>query len=206
LELPEPLLLNQGFNLMQCNFHGKRVLVVEDNYIVATEITASLEAANAVVLGPCSNLEDAGMQVAHSELAILDVDIRGRTSFALADRLIRLDVPYVFFTGYDRAFLPERFSGIDVITKPRPSEAVVQQLGVASQEVRSSNIVALIPHLRARARGLLPDPLAADRLVERTLQFAIDDPTPWLGRQDVAAWLNRLMDRALTAGRRQILN
>jgi DNA-binding response OmpR family regulator len=191
---------------MQRNFHGKRVLVLEDDYMTATDIADNLSAANAVVLGPCRNLEDAGMYVVHCELAILDVDIRGRTSFALADRLIRLDVPYVFFTGYDRALLPQRFCGIEVITKPVAPEFVVEQLEIASQQAGSSDVVELIPHLRARARRLLSDPLAADRLVERTLQLAIDDPTTCFGRQDLAAWLNRLMDRALTAGRAQIMN
>lgn len=191
---------------MQCNFHGKRVLVVEDDYLVATEITASLQAANAIVLGPCNNLEDAGLQVPHSELAILDVDIRGRMSFALADRLIQLNVPYVFFTGYDRKLLPKRFSGINVITKLRPSDAAVAQLDFASHEAGSGTIVELIPRLRARARELLLDPLAADRLVECTLQLAIDDPTPWAGQRNRAAWLNRLMDRALNSGHRRFLN
>jgi hypothetical protein len=159
-----------------------------------------------VVLGPCRNLENADMYAVHCELAILDVDIRGRTSFSLADRLIRLDVPYVFFTGYDRALLPQRFSGIEVITKPVAPELVVEKLEVASQQAGSGKVVELIPHLRARARRLLSDPLAADRLVERTLQLAIDDPTPWSGRPDLADWLNRLMDRALNAGRAQLMN
>lgn len=191
---------------MLCNFHGKRVLVVEDDYLIAVEITETLTAANAVVLGPCNNLEDAGLQVAFTELAILDVGIRGRSSFPLADRLSRLNVPYVFFTGYDRALLPPRFSGIDVITKPRPSEAAVERLEVASQEAVSGNIVDLIPGMRSRALTLLSDPLAADRLVERTLQLAIADPTPWTGRMDVAGWLNRLMDDALEAGRCRYMN
>lgn len=191
---------------MQCNFHGKRVLVVEDNFLIATEIVESLEMANAVVLGPCGNLEDAGLQVAHSELAILDVDIRGRNSFALADRLLRLDVPYIFFTGYDRLLLPERFALIDVITKPQPSEIAVQQLDATANGAGSGSIVELVPVLRERARSFLSDPLAADRLVERTLQLAINDPAPWPRRRDVAAWLDRLMEQALHSGRRQFLN
>lgn len=190
---------------MQCNFQGRRVLVVEDNFLVAAEIMDTLESANAVVLGPCSTLEDAGRQVAHSELAILDVDIRGRSSFALADRLISLEVPFVFFTGYQRALLPERFLAVDVITKPMSAEAAVQQLEAAVREAGSCNIVDLIPGLRRRARALLSDPLAADRLVERTLRLAIDDPTPRHGRQDLGAWLARLMDQARSDGRR-ILN
>jgi CheY-like chemotaxis protein len=191
---------------MKCNFHGKRVLVVEDNVVTAAEITEGLMAANAVVLGPCRNLQVAGMCAVHSELAILDVDIRGRNWFALADRLIRLDVPYVFLTDCDRTLLPERFSAIDVVTKPRPPEAAIQQLEVAARQIEVCSIAELVPRLRERARGLLLDPLAADRLVERTLQLAIDDPTPWSDRYDVAAWLNRLMDRVLNSARRQILN
>jgi CheY-like chemotaxis protein len=191
---------------MKCNFHGKRVLVVEDNVLIAAEITDSLEAANAVVVGPCMNLEEAEICAVHSELAILDVDIRGRYSFALADRLIRLDVPYVFFTGYDRALLPDRFSAIDVVTKPRPPEDAIQQLEMAARQMESCSIVELIPRLRQRARTLLLDPLAADRLVERTLHLAIDDPTPWPHGQDLNVWLNRLMDQALNSGRRQIFN
>jgi hypothetical protein len=48
--------------------------------LIAHEIVKSLEIANAVVLGPCSNLEDATLQVAQSELVIPDVNIpRGST-------------------------------------------------------------------------------------------------------------------------------
>lgn len=191
---------------MQCNFHGKRVLVVEDNYLLATEIMDRLDAANAVVLGPCSTLEDAALQVAHSDLAILDVDIRGRTSFDLADRLIRLDVPCVFFTGYDQSLLPERFAGIDVITKLQPTETVLQLLETVARDAASCTVVALIPRLRVRARVLLTDHEAADRLVERTLLLAIADPTPPPGRRNLLAWLNVLMDRALSAEFGQILN
>ncbi|RZA28012.1 MAG: hypothetical protein EOP02_08695 [Proteobacteria bacterium] len=180
--------------------------MVEDNYLIATEIADSLSAANAVVLGPCSTLEEAGTQIGYSQLAMLDIDIRGRSSFPLADQLIRLDVPYIFFTGYERMHLPERFAAIDVVTKMQSTKAAIQQLEIASRDAGTGDIVALVPILRNRARSLLSDRLAADRLVERTLQLAIDDPRAWPGRHEQALWLNGLMDQAMMTGRRQILN
>lgn len=191
---------------MSSNLHGKRVLVLEDNFLVAIEIADALEAANAIVVGPCSDLADAEMQVPNSDLAVLDVDIRGRTSFALADRLMGLDVPYVFFTGYDRTLLPERFAGIDVITKPTSPEVAVKHLEMLSREVQGASIVELVPALRVQARTYLTDPLAADRLVERTLQLAIEDPGPLPAGAALGAWLTRLMIAAVTEGRAQFLN
>jgi hypothetical protein len=116
-----------------------------------------------------------------------------------------LNVPYIFFTGYDRLLLPERFAMIDVITKPRPSKVAVQQLDATANEYGPSTIVELVPKLRERARADLSDPLAADRLVERTLQL-VNDPSPGPVRHDLAAWLERLMAQALHSGRKQFLN
>ncbi|MES2542936.1 MAG: response regulator [Pseudomonadota bacterium] len=191
---------------MRNNLSGKRVLVVEDNYILAMELADELEAANAVVVGPCSNLSDASLQVAHSDLAVLDVNLSGQNTFHLADRLQALDVPYVFFTGYDKEVLPERFAGVDCITKPLPPSTVVRQLDIRSREIDSGNIIDLIPMLRARARSFLADPQAADRLVEMTLQSAIDDPAPMPSGAAVAPWLIHLMDDLMQYGSRHFMN
>jgi DNA-binding response OmpR family regulator len=191
---------------MQCNFHGKRVLVVEDDFLIACGIVDALEAANAIVVGPCSTLDAADIQLAHSELAVLDVNIRGRTSYALADRLEVLEVPYVFFTGCDRSMLPSRFAGIEVITKPLAPSVAVERLEIASRDAAGAGVIDLVPMLRLRARSFLSDPMAADRLVERTLQLAIDDVEPLPVGSDLVPWLLARMDRALEAGRFQYLN
>lgn len=198
--------VKKGGLVMNCNFHGKRVLVVEDNYLVARELADELEAANAIVVGPCGSLSDAELHLAHSDLAVLDIDIRGTKAFALADRLSMLDVPYVFFSGYDREQLPDRFARIDFITKPQPPLIAVQQLDVRAREVDSYSIVELIPVLRSRARDFLEDPIAADRLVEITLQRAIDDPDPMPSGAAVVPWLMHLMDDLMQSGPGQFLN
>jgi DNA-binding LytR/AlgR family response regulator len=190
---------------MQFDFKGKRVLIVEDCFIAASEIAYALEAANATVVGPCANLEAAELHVMQSELAILDIDIRGRTSFALADRLQLLDVPYVFFTGYDRSLVPKRFQKVDYIAKSTSPILALQQLNIRANAAERPSIVELIPMLRARARAYLSDPLAADRLVERTLQLAIEDGPLPIGA-DRGLWLRGLMERIVQAGPAQLLN
>lgn len=191
---------------MTTNLSGKRVLVVEDNYLLALDLVNELEAANAVVVGPCNNLTDAALQLAHSDLAVLDVNLGGENTFRLADRLQALDVPYVFFTGYDKDVLPERFAEVDCITKPQPTSIVVQHLVVTSLKVASGNILDLIPMLRARARSFVGDPHAADRLVELTLQRAIDEAAPMPSGPAIAPWLNDLMDDLMTQGAGHFLN
>lgn len=191
---------------MQNNLNGKRVLVVEDNYLLAMELVDELEAANAVVVGPCSNLNEASLQVVHSDLAILDVNLGGENTFLLADRLKALDVPYIFFTGYEKHVLPARFAADECISKPQPPSMVVRHLDLRSREIASGNIVELIPALRARARAFVGDPRAADRLVELTLQHAIDDERPMPSGADVAPWLIRLMDEIFAAEPRIFMN
>jgi CheY-like chemotaxis protein len=191
---------------MLSHLQGKRVLVVEDNLCSATEITDALEAVHAVVVGPCADLDDAELLSLHSELAILDIDIRGRESFALADRLLLLDVPYVFFTSHNRDRIPSRFAEIDVITRPTSLIVALQQLGFRSREVETPAVVDLIPVLRQRARTVLPDPLAADRLVQRTLQMAIEQGGRLPSGPRLELWLQHLMDQALRANRIRFLN
>ncbi len=190
---------------MPNNLNGKRVLVVEDNYLLAMDLVDELEAANAVVVGPCVNLAEASLQVVHSDLAILDVNLGGENTFHLADRLKALDVPYIFFTGYDKHVLPERFADDECISKPELPSTVVRQLDQRSR-ITSGNIVDLVPMLRARARSFVGDASAADRLVELTLQCAIDDRRPMPSGADVAPWLIRLMDEIMAAGPRGFMN
>jgi DNA-binding NarL/FixJ family response regulator len=191
---------------MHCDFQRKRVLIVEDNFLIADEIALVLEDANAVVVGPYGDLETADLQVLHAELAILDIDIRGRNSFALADRLLSLDIPYIFFTGYDCSLLPERFAKIDCITKPLPPTVAVHQLDLLARASEDPRIVDLLPMLRQRAREHLSDPLAADRLVERVLKLAIEDPGTLPTGSERLRWLLGLMDIALRTGRTLFLN
>ena len=177
---------------MQLNFQGRRVLIAEDDYFVATELANEFRAANAQVIGPCASLAEATRLAANSQMAVLDVDLKGQMVFPLADRMMRESVPFVFYTGFDRPLLPTRFAQIVCINKPVSPQATVHVLarsGVANPQT----VADLIPGLRLKARGLMMDLGAADRLVELTLRHAINDTDPLPPLANVGPWLEGLM-------------
>src|SRR5215467_5977708 len=108
----------------------KRVLVVEDEYLVAMDMSAYLEAAGAHVVGPASNVNAALEAVEHSELdgAILDVNLRGEMAYPVADALAARGIPFVFTTGYDLPTCPVRFAGVKRCEKPTTPEAISRAL------------------------------------------------------------------------------
>lgn len=99
---------------------GKRVLVVEDEFLVAHDLKRALTALDAEVVGPVANLP-AGLSLADDEeldAAVLDVNLCGAMSFPLTDRLNEAGVPIVFVTGYDEWALPDQYLAAPRVTKP----------------------------------------------------------------------------------------
>jgi len=101
---------------------GLRILIVEDEYTVAADMTWWLEDSGAEVVGPAPTIEDALTLIqAHGsrlDRAILDVNLRGEKVFPVADALIKLSVPFVFSTGYEGAVLPQTYVDVKRLTKP----------------------------------------------------------------------------------------
>lgn len=111
---------------------GLRVLVAEDEYLLADDLRAELEQAGAVVLGPVARLQHALDIIAEEpdiDVAVLDVNLSGDKIFPVADRLIQLGVPVIFTTGYDQATIPPRYSHIDICEKPFSAGQVAQIIG-----------------------------------------------------------------------------
>lgn len=86
---------------------GRRVLVVEDEALVAMLVEDGLRGAGAEVLGPAASVADAlriveGAVAAGGGLdaAVLDLNLAGRAVRPVADRLAALGVPFLFATGY----------------------------------------------------------------------------------------------------------
>ncbi|MCR0983949.1 PAS domain S-box protein [Roseomonas populi] len=111
---------------------GLRVLVVEDEALVAVEVADALAAAGCRIIGPAGTLED-GLAAARGtnaiDAAVLDMKLGGRPVLPLADELVARGVPLLFTTGYDEP--PPGHQGAAVLTKPiRPEDLVraVRQL------------------------------------------------------------------------------
>ena len=105
-----------GRSLQDC-----RILVVEDEYLLAEELAQELSDAGALVIGPASSIARAMALLeppSRPDGAILDVNLAGEPVFPLADTLIGRGIPLVFTTGYDRATLPKRFAAVPICEKP----------------------------------------------------------------------------------------
>jgi|GEM_PF-1061684 len=111
---------------------GMRVLLVEDEVLIAMEIKAMLSDAGCDVIGPATSV-DAGLRLiaeAIPDAALLDVNLGARGfSYDLADELIARKVPFAFCTGYaNTSYLPERFADAEILAKPYDRSAVISVL------------------------------------------------------------------------------
>lgn len=98
---------------------GKRVLVLEDEPIIAMLIAELIEAAGGEA--DCiSALSGAGAVLARGlpDFALLDINIHGQTSFDLARQLTELAVPVIFASGYGPKAVPPDMGHLPAITKP----------------------------------------------------------------------------------------
>ena len=96
-----------------------RILVVEDEFLVAADIALMLEELGCHPVGPIGDLE-AAIRAAHEEAldaALLDVNLHGRSAMPVADALAARDVPFVFCTGYGAQRLP-RHADAPRLAKP----------------------------------------------------------------------------------------
>lgn len=109
-----------------------RVLVVEDEYMLATELEMELLDAGAIVLGPIGTIEEAVDLVRFEQEidgAILDVNLGGEMVFPVADLLIERGVPFVFTTGYDESIIPPNFKHVVRCEKPINITRITQAIG-----------------------------------------------------------------------------
>lgn len=117
---------------------GRQVLVVEDEFFVADDLDRALSALGAAVVGPIPTVEEALGLMADGvavDVAVLDINLRGRNGFAVADELLRLAIPFVFATGYDGTHLPPRFRHVPQWRKPFSAEALAAGLTMIDREM-----------------------------------------------------------------------
>ena len=111
---------------------GKRVLIVEDEALLAMDLQFAFEDEGAEVIGPALSLEHALRAISSAEAidgAILDVDLAGRDVYPVARKLTERGVPFVFHTGHgSRIKLAEMFPGSITCTKPTLPETLIDTL------------------------------------------------------------------------------
>ena len=110
-----------------------RILVVEDEFMVAALLQDRLVDLGCDVVGPASNIEEALELLATEQIdaAVLDVNISGRMVFPVADALAERKVPFVFATAYGGAGLVEPHAERTVLNKPYHERALEHALRAA---------------------------------------------------------------------------
>ena len=103
---------------------GKRVLVVEDEALVAMLVEDELRDAGAEVLGPAPTVDHALRLIEAAaadggiSAAVLDINLGGRHVAPVADRLAALGVPFVFATAHGEGYGTGRHGAAPVVGKP----------------------------------------------------------------------------------------
>ncbi|HYC97675.1 response regulator [Brevundimonas sp.] len=115
-------------------FAGRRVLIVEDESLVAMLLETIMEDMGCTPVGPASTVDEGLRIVTDGEpldAALLDVNVAGRQVFPVAQALKDRGVPFVFSTGYGEGGLPDEWRGHPTLQKPFTESAVRDALVAA---------------------------------------------------------------------------
>jgi DNA-binding NtrC family response regulator len=101
-------------------FSGRRVLLVEDDMIVAWLLEDMLAELDCAVVGPAASVDQAlaMIDVEAIDVAVLDVNLNGQMSYPIADALAARGVPFAFSTGYHKDSLLEDYRIFPALQKP----------------------------------------------------------------------------------------
>ncbi len=121
----------------------RRILIVEDEYLVAMSLRDALESLGSVVVGPVPSVEkaiktiEAGPDI---DAAIVDVNLGGVMAYPVADLLQARNIPFVFTTGYEKNTLRAGYPEIGICHKPSPFPKMEEALASAMSTQKRATI------------------------------------------------------------------
>ena len=119
---------------------GRRVLVVEDEMMIAMLVEDMLGEMGCTVIGPAHAVEPALNLAANEpeiDAALLDINLAGQPVFAIADVLRAKGVPMIFSTGYGESGLREVDRGAPVLQKPFRAAELAAALNLALKTAKA---------------------------------------------------------------------
>jgi CheY-like chemotaxis protein len=121
---------------------GRSILIVENDPVIARSIADCLQDAGALVL-TASNTNDALpiVERSHISAAVLDLDLGGGDSTRVCRQLSDRNIPFLFYIGYDDAYVTDKWPNATVVGKP------------ASEQVLIMTLFGLIRHSLTTATG-----------------------------------------------------
>ena len=109
----------------------RRILVVEDEYLIATSLVDALENAGSIVVGPVPSVDKAIKTIEldpHIDAAVVDVNLGGVLAYPIADMLNARKIPFVFTSGYEDNVLRNRYAQVKNCPKPYLFRAMEEAL------------------------------------------------------------------------------
>jgi two-component sensor histidine kinase/CheY-like chemotaxis protein len=131
-EEPTPLAAPSARGLHESDrLRGKRILVVEDEPLLALDIAFQLEGAGVTIIGPASDATEALALIGQFrfDAAMLDANLAGEPVDAIADTLALQGTPFIFVSGYGKDALPASFPDIELLPKPFSSKQLLDTAG-----------------------------------------------------------------------------
>ncbi len=131
---------------------GNRVMIVEDEALVAMVEAESLAELGFSVVGPFSRTADAMAALSENRIdaAVLDINLDGEVVYSVADELAGRGVPFIFVTGYAAESIEERFAHVPVLQKPIERQTL-QRIFVRDEGVAMARPVLVQGGASARA-------------------------------------------------------
>jgi DNA-binding NtrC family response regulator len=105
------------------------VLIIEDEFLLADDLAGALRRIGIDVIGPIAEFTDAAA-VAHDafDVAVLDVNLRGNSTYPIADAMMKANKAFIFTTGYGADCIPERFRQVARWEKPYDLDEVTAEV------------------------------------------------------------------------------
>jgi CheY-like chemotaxis protein len=115
------------------HLRGLRVLILEDEPLIAMMTSRIVRELEAEVVGPFASITEASQALATPvDAALLDVNVGGQLVYGFADEIRNAGAPIIFVTGYQSGAIDPRFADETVLTKPVDSDDLAAALAGAS--------------------------------------------------------------------------
>lgn len=107
---------------------GKRILIVEDDFLIGASLSDLLKRHGCIVSGPVFTVKDAVEIMDREALdgAVLDYKVQDGLTLTIVDRLRRDGIPFVIVTGYQREHLPAELRKAPYLAKPVLPDVLIE--------------------------------------------------------------------------------
>jgi DNA-binding response OmpR family regulator len=109
---------------------GRRILIVEDEMLLAMDLQIQLENEGCIIIGPAPNVAQALDAIAKNkpDAATLDINLNGETSAEIAGALMEMSVPFILTTGYGEIPEDPQFREAPQVKKPVNMAELIEKL------------------------------------------------------------------------------